>query len=84
MVITAQNSTESNINDETNKTEYDDDILLLRKRKEKIAKNFYITIPWSPQMYFSIRGSENFHIYRWIAKDFCWLQDFQSKPQSNN
>eukprot|EP01035_Chromulina_nebulosa_P020172 gene20172-26187_t len=41
------------------------------------AKNFYITIPWSPQMYFTVRGAENLHIYLWIAKDFCWIQDFE-------
>ena len=61
-----------------------------------VANNFYITLPWSPQVikfqilfyrndkikcsikctkvYFSVRGSENFHIYLWIAKDLSWSQ----------
>lgn len=36
--------------------------------------NFYITIPWSPQIYLTSRGAENIHIYLWILKDFCWTQ----------
>lgn len=31
--------------------------------------NFNIAVPWSPQIYFSVRGAENFHIYLWISKD---------------
>jgi hypothetical protein len=31
--------------------------------------DFNIGVPWSPQIYFSVRGAENFHIYLWIAKD---------------
>ncbi len=37
--------------------------------------NFYITMPWSPQVYFTVRGAENFHIYLWIAKDLSWTRD---------
>lgn len=37
---------------------------------------YYISIPWSAQFYYSIRGSENFHIYLWVAKDLCWSQDY--------
>ncbi len=36
---------------------------------------FYITVPWSFEYYFTVRGSENFHIYLWIAKDLAWTQD---------
>ena len=38
----------------------------------QLAKLF--DIPVSPKMFFTIRGSENFHIYLWIAKDFSWSQ----------
>lgn len=48
-----------------------------RDEKDSIyANNFYITIPWSPQVYFTVRGAENFHIYLWIAKDLCWTQSW--------
>lgn len=43
--------------------------------EESSGKNTYISTPWSPQIYFTVRGSENFHIYLWIAKDFAWTQD---------
>ena len=36
---------------------------------------FYITTPWSWSYYLSVRGSENFHIYLWVAKDLAWTQD---------
>lgn len=39
------------------------------------VNNFYITMPWSPQVYFTVRGAENFHIYLWIAKDLSWTRD---------
>ena len=32
------------------------------------GRNVYFSIPWSPQIYFTVRGAENFHIYLWIAK----------------
>ena len=38
----------------------------------KIAELF--DIPLTSRMFFTIRGSENFHIYLWIAKDFSWSQ----------
>lgn len=38
---------------------------------------FYIDIPWSPQTYFTVRGSENFHIILWISKDLSWTQGNQ-------
>ena len=31
--------------------------------------NFNLAVPWTPNIYFSVRGAENFHIYLWIAKD---------------
>jgi hypothetical protein len=31
--------------------------------------DFNIAVPWTPNIYFSVRGAENFHIYLWIAKD---------------
>lgn len=37
--------------------------------------NIYFDIPFSPQIYFTVRGAENFHIYLWIAKDLSWTQD---------
>lgn len=38
------------------------------------GKNFYISIPWSPQIYLTVRGAENFHIYLWVMKDLSWSQ----------
>jgi hypothetical protein len=45
-------------------------------KSEEVRRQFYFTVPWSPQIYFSVRGSENFHIYLWIAKDLAWAQDW--------
>ena len=39
----------------------------------------YRTLPneaWSPDIYFSVRGSENVLIYIWIAKDLSWTQNW--------
>jgi hypothetical protein len=44
------------------------------QRRQEHGNDFQITIPWSPQMYFSVRGAENFHIYLWIMKDLAWTQ----------
>lgn len=44
------------------------------RRREEHGNDFQITIPWSPQLYFSVRGAENFHIYLWIIKDLAWTQ----------
>lgn len=44
------------------------------KRRDEHGNDFQITVPWSPQMYFSVRGAENFHIYLWILKDLAWTQ----------
>lgn len=44
------------------------------ERREAHGNDFQITVPWSPQMYFSVRGAENFHIYLWIIKDLAWTQ----------
>eukprot|EP01032_Pedospumella_encystans_P019356 gene19356-22006_t len=44
------------------------------RRRDEHGNDFQITVPWSPQMYFSIRGAENFHIYLWILKDLAWTQ----------
>jgi hypothetical protein len=44
------------------------------QRRKEHGNDFQITIPWSPQMYFSVRGAENFHIYLWIMKDLAWTQ----------
>lgn len=41
-----------------------------------IMSQCYFTVPWSPQVYFTVRGSENFHIYLWIAKDLAWTQSW--------
>jgi len=37
---------------------------------------FYITQEWSLSYYLTVRGSENFHIYLWIAKDLAWTQNW--------
>ena len=37
--------------------------------------NIYFDVPWSPQIYFTVRGAENFHIYLWIAKDLSWTTE---------
>ena len=44
------------------------------RRRDEHGNDFQITVPWSPQMYFSVRGAENFHIYLWILKDLAWTQ----------
>lgn len=41
-----------------------------------IENNFYISQPLTFDYYWSVRGSENFHIYLWIAKDLAWVQDW--------
>lgn len=30
---------------------------------------------FTPDMFFTVRGCENVHIYLWIAKDLCWIND---------
>lgn len=49
------------------------------KRLQQDAKinhyYMYISSPWSPQIYFTVRGADNFHIYLWIAKDLAWTQN---------
>lgn len=52
----------------------DDDDAWEKQTNEEICKQFYFTVPWSPQIYFTVRGSENFHIYLWIAKDLAWSE----------
>jgi hypothetical protein len=47
-------------------------------KKSIFSRNFYISSAWSPQLYFTARGAENFHIYLWIAKDLCWIQYFHT------
>jgi hypothetical protein len=36
----------------------------------------YISVPWSIPYYLTVRGSENFHICLWIAKDLSWTQNW--------
>ena len=48
------------------------------QRRHDHGNDFQITFPWSPQMYFSVRGAENFHIYLWILKDLAWTQKWYS------
>ncbi len=45
------------------------EINLVEKKKVFSIDDFNIDLPWSPSIYFSVRGAENFHIYLWIAKD---------------
>lgn len=45
---------------------------------QALESMFSLTIPWSPQIYFTTRGAENAHIYFWIAKDLCWTQGLQN------
>jgi hypothetical protein len=47
---------------------------LNNKRETNLGKQFQLDIPWSPQMYFTVRGAENVHIYLWILKDLSWTQ----------
>lgn len=44
-------------------------------KRKYLGNYFYITTPWSLKYYFTVRGSENFHIYLWVAKDLAWTQD---------
>jgi hypothetical protein len=46
-----------------------------KSQKHLWGDYFYITVPWSLGYYFTVRGSENFHIYLWVAKDLAWSQD---------
>lgn len=48
-----------------------------KPKKTLMDKNFYIAAAWSPQIYFTSRGAENFHVYLWIAKDLCWTQNYR-------
>ncbi len=43
--------------------------------KAVLRHHFYITIPWSPYIFVTLRGAENVHLYLWIAKDLAWSQD---------
>ena len=38
--------------------------------------NFYFEIPWSPQIYFTVRGAENLHIILWYK--FTFLRNLKS------
>jgi hypothetical protein len=38
--------------------------------------DFFISQPWNISYYWTVRGSENFHIYLWIAKDLAWSQSW--------
>lgn len=42
-----------------------------------VKRNFYISRPWSLDYYYSVRGSENVHIYLWVAKDLSWSQGWE-------
>lgn len=44
--------------------------------QEFVEKKFFISGGWDLEYYYTIRGSENFHIYLWIAKDLSWSQDW--------
>lgn len=47
----------------------------IRDNFDSLVDNaFYISQPWSLSYYWTVRGSENFHIYLWIAKDLAWSQ----------
>ena len=45
-------------------------------KKKSFSESIGITVPWSPNYYFSDRGIDNFHIYLWISKDLAWLIDY--------
>lgn len=38
--------------------------------------NFNIAFPFSPKIFFTVRGAENFHIYLWICK--VWMHAINS------
>ena len=40
---------------------------------QNLANQF--SIPWSPDLYYSIRGAENVHVYLWVLKDLGWSLD---------
>lgn len=56
---------------------YNDDLPFSFSWKDFVARNFYISGAWDLEYYYTIRGSENFHIYLWIAKDWAWTQEWQ-------
>lgn len=33
------------------------------------------SVPWSPELFYSVRGAENVHIYFWVAKDIGWTMN---------
>jgi hypothetical protein len=41
-----------------------------------IDNNFFISQPLTLSYYWTTRGSDNFHIYLWIAKDLAWSQSW--------
>lgn len=41
------------------------------KLVENISSEF--NSAFSPEIFFTVRGCENIHIYLWIAKDLCWI-----------
>lgn len=50
--------------------------MTIYKLIDKISKSF--RYPLSIRLLFSVRGIENLHIYLWISKDFCWLQEYKN------
>lgn len=41
-----------------------------------LNNDFFISQPWDLSYYWTIRGSENLHIYLWIAKDLAWSESW--------
>lgn len=44
--------------------------------KDFVSRNFYISGGWSIDYYYTVRGTENFHIYLWILKDMAWAESW--------
>eukprot|EP01033_Poteriospumella_lacustris_P014852 gene14852-10620_t len=41
-----------------------------------LDNDFFISQPWDLSYYWTVRGSENLHIYLWIAKDLAWAESW--------
>ncbi len=61
---------------EKNTPNNDHDELFFFTWKDFISRNFFISGPWSFDYYYTVRGTENFHIYLWIAKDLAWSENW--------
>lgn len=59
-------------NDKENNSQSDDETN--RAADRGLCWRYLPDVPFRPLWFLTIRGSENFHIYLWIAKDLAWAQ----------